>query len=104
MSKRLTVIFIVFLVLVFAWKSPVLWKSVKTFVSGSSAKKQRIYDYAGVLPKHDVVKFEQYLYWLFNESDVDIRFVFIKDTGQRTIEDIAVEKVQELISLVPIFS
>jgi len=42
------------------------------------------------------MKFEEYLNWIFNESDIDIRFVFIRNSENRSIEDIAIEKVQEL--------
>jgi hypothetical protein len=56
----------------------------------------RVSDEAGILPKYDARRFEEQLGWIFDESDIDIRFVFVKDTGSKTIEQLAVEKVQEL--------
>jgi hypothetical protein len=57
---------------------------------------RRVYDEASVLDKEDVRSFENYTKWIFRESDIDIRLVFVKDMGDRTIEELAVEKVQEL--------
>jgi hypothetical protein len=34
--------------------------------------------------------------WIMQESDVDVRFVFVKDTGEKTIEQLAVDLVDEL--------
>lgn len=62
----------------------------------SSTKRRHIYDEAGILPKYDIQKFEEYTNWIFNESDIDIRFVFVKDIGNNTIDEFAVKKVQEL--------
>lgn len=56
----------------------------------------RVSDDAGVLSKFDARRFDEQLGWIFDESDIDVRFVFVKDTGTKTIEQLAVEKVQEL--------
>ena len=42
---------------------------------------QRVYDEAGVIPPGDVPRFEEYLRWIFDESDVDIRLVLVKNLG-----------------------
>jgi tetratricopeptide (TPR) repeat protein len=65
--------------------------TIKSFLT-----KQHIYDLAGILPNQDISKFEEYLNYIFRESDIDIRFVFITNIENRPIEDIAIEKVQEL--------
>lgn len=79
--------------------------SVKTALSASGqhkaapvrgAERQHVFDEAGVLPRHDIAKFEQYLEWIFVESDVDIRFLFVPAITGKTIEELAVEKVEEL--------
>jgi hypothetical protein len=57
---------------------------------------RRIYDEAGFIPKYDARRFEEHLGWIFHESDIDMRFVFVKDPGKKTIEELAVQKVQEL--------
>jgi hypothetical protein len=62
----------------------------------SFVKKQHIYDEANILPKYDIQKFEEYTNYIFNESDIDIRFVFVPDTGNKTIEELALEKMQQL--------
>jgi hypothetical protein len=51
---------------------------------------------AGVLPAQDVPRFEQYMDWILRESDVDVRFAFVQDTGSRTIEQLAVDMVDEM--------
>ncbi len=56
----------------------------------------RVYDNANILAKYDVRRLEEQLEWIFDESDIDIRFVFEKETVGKTIEQLAVEKVQEL--------
>jgi uncharacterized membrane protein YgcG len=55
-----------------------------------------VHDIAGVLPEQDLPRFEQYMNWIMQESDVDVRFVFVKDTGEKTIEQLAVDLVDEL--------
>jgi hypothetical protein len=56
----------------------------------------RLLDEAGVLAKGDVVHFEAYLTRIHDESDVDIRMVFVRGLGGRTIEEVAVERVAAL--------
>ena len=59
-------------------------------------KKQHVFDEAGILPSYDIGKFEQYLNYIFNESDIDIRFVFVHNTGNKTLEELAIDKMQGL--------
>jgi len=55
-----------------------------------------VIDEAGLLPRQSIAKFNQYLEWIFSESDVDIRFLFVPDIAGQTIEEFAVDKVEEL--------
>jgi uncharacterized protein len=57
---------------------------------------RHVFDMAGVLPPSDVPRFEQYMDWIQRESDVDVRFAFVRDTGSRTIEELAVDMVDEM--------
>jgi len=57
---------------------------------------RHIYDQAGILSDYNIRKFEEYTSWIFRESDIDIRLVFVKNTSNMTIEEFAVEKVEEL--------
>lgn len=57
--------------------------------------KHHIYDKSGIFSKYDTKKFEEYLDYIFHESDIDIRFMFLKNCGEETIEEVAVDKVQE---------
>jgi len=57
---------------------------------------RHVFDMAGVLPAQDVPRFEQYMDWIQRESDVDVRFAFVGDTGDRTIEQFAVDVVDEM--------
>lgn len=56
----------------------------------------RVFDAAGVLPPADVPRFEQYMGHIHRESDVDVRFVFVRDAGGRRLEDLATSLVAEL--------
>jgi uncharacterized membrane protein YgcG len=60
------------------------------------AKLSRVYDEAGILPATDVPRFEEYLKWIFTESDVDVRLLFVKDLGGLSIEEAAIDRMQEL--------
>lgn len=62
----------------------------------NAVKAKHVYDQAGLLSSYDRGKFEEYLRWIFRESDIDIRFVFVRGMGGKTIEDYAVETVEEL--------
>ncbi|GEM_PF-985173 len=62
----------------------------------SGAASQRVHDKAGVLSSGDIPRFEEYLHWIFEESDVDIQFVFVKDLGGLSLEDDAIKWMQDL--------
>lgn len=95
-AKKIIRVSIVVLIVVFIWKFLIPEAEVRNLVSKLLPGKRHIYDEAGILPQYDVKKFEEYLNWVFEESDIDIRFVFIKNTADKTIEEIAVEKIQAL--------
>lgn len=65
------------------------------FLSFTTDRHHHFYDYAGLMPFEDRVKFEQYLTLIYQESDIDLRFMFVKGTGAKSIEELAVEKVAE---------
>ena len=64
--------------------------------NGLAASSRHILDRAGALPPQDLPRFERYMEWIQRESDVDVRFVFVADTGGRSIEQAAVDMVDEL--------
>ena len=55
-----------------------------------------VYDRTGVLTDQDAHRLDQFLDAMLKESDVDLRFVFVKGTGSMSIEDLAVQLVEEL--------
>ena len=57
---------------------------------------RHVYDKAGVLPPDDVPRFEEYMDEILIESDVDVRFAFVRDTDNRPIEQLAVDMVEEI--------
>jgi ketosteroid isomerase-like protein len=61
-----------------------------------AAAERHVYDTVGVLPRIDVPRFEQYMQWIQEESDVDIRLVFVPGLGGRSIEQVATEKMAEM--------
>ncbi|HYA12769.1 MAG TPA: TPM domain-containing protein [Syntrophales bacterium] len=64
--------------------------------TGYVVKKHHIHDEAGIISKYDIAKFDEYTNHIFDESDIDVRFVFVKNTGNETIEQLAVERMQQL--------
>jgi len=62
-------------------------------------RRHHFYDYARIMPAMDawgntVKTIEDDLQRIQEESDIDLRIVFIKDTGGKSIEELTVEKVQ----------
>ena len=55
-----------------------------------------VYDKTGVLLDQDAHRLDQYLNAMLQESDVDLRFVFVKSTGSMTIENYAAHLFDEL--------
>ncbi|MGD9788476.1 MAG: TPM domain-containing protein [Sulfuricellaceae bacterium] len=60
------------------------------------APERHVYDEAGLLSEQDRGKFEEYLAWVRKESDVDLRFVFLKDAGGQSLEQLAAERLTRL--------
>jgi uncharacterized protein len=52
-------------------------------------------DQAAFLPEEDIPRFESYMHHIRNESGVDLRFVFVKGVGKRSLEEAAVALVEE---------
>ena len=57
---------------------------------------RHVYDMASALSPFDLPRFEDYMSGIMRESDVDVRFVFVRGIGNRSIEDYAVAAVSEL--------
>jgi uncharacterized protein len=99
LTKRALIILValsIVLAIVLVWKfNDKKEQSVDPF-NGYVIKKQHIYDEAGILNQYDISKFNEYTNYIYDESDIDIRFVFVSDIGKNTIEQLALEKVQTL--------
>lgn len=54
-----------------------------------------VFDKAGIISPSDLPRFEWLLDLIEKESDLDIKFLFLKTIGNATIEDVAVEKMDE---------
>lgn len=54
-----------------------------------------VFDKAGIINSSDLGKFEWLLDLIEKESDLDIKFLFLKSIGTATIEDVAVKKMDE---------
>jgi hypothetical protein len=57
---------------------------------------RHIHDVAGVLPAADIPRFDQYMEWIQQESDIDVRLVFLPSAGNATLEQLAVAIVDQL--------
>jgi uncharacterized protein len=57
---------------------------------------RRVHDAAGIIPAGDVSRFENYLKWIFEESDVDVRVVLLKDLSGVPLEQAAIDWMERL--------
>src|SRR5437016_2067405 len=80
----------------FAWERHSVRRSVENYLRIMINRNHHFYDYAGVMPSRDTEKFEKYLEWIQQESDIDLRVVFVKNLGGKSIEEVAVEKIESL--------
>jgi uncharacterized protein len=64
-------------------------------VCGIAGYCHHVDDQAGFLPKDDIPRFESYMHHIRNESGVDLRFVFVKGAGEHSLEELAVELVED---------
>ena len=55
-----------------------------------------VLDKAGVIPREDLPRFEQYMSWIMRESGVDIRFVFLPEIRDKSIEKTATDLMDQL--------
>lgn len=65
-------------------------------VSRFAGGPRHVYDEAQLLAQEDRRRFEEYLVLIAQESDVDLRFVFVKSVGDRSLEAAAVDRMQRL--------
>src|SRR5205085_10284657 len=66
------------------------------FLALPAAAERHFYDYVGVVPRIDSSRFDQYMGWIQDESDIDIRIVFLPGLNGRPIEQVATEKMAEM--------
>ncbi len=83
----------------FAWERHSVRRSVEDFLGVMLDKHHHFYDYARIMPAMDswgntIKTFEDDLQRIQEESDVDLRIVLVKDTGGKSIEELAVKKVE----------
>ncbi|NGP87103.1 TPM domain-containing protein [Fodinibius halophilus] len=52
-----------------------------------------VFDKAGIISKTDIRRFEWMLDLIQKESDLDIKFLFVKTIGDATVEEVAVKKM-----------
>lgn len=64
--------------------------------SATATTRTHVVDQAGVIPRQDLPRFEQYMHWIMRESGVDVRFIFVPDTGGSSIEMLAVDLMDQL--------
>ncbi len=62
----------------------------------AQAAPRRVYDETSLIPPKDLVFFEDYLKWIFDESDVDVRLVLLENLGGVTPEQAAIDWMQRL--------
>jgi len=94
--KRIVVIVIFALTLVIILRFTSLPQKIQGLVRGAAYifVESHVIDETGALTQAD--HFDDYLHSILRESDVDIRIVVIRNIDEKSIEEIAVEKVQEL--------
>jgi len=61
----------------------------------TTAPRIHMHDEADLIPKTLIWRFEDLLGRIFKESDIDIRIILIKNTGNKTIEEVAAEKIND---------
>jgi uncharacterized protein len=82
-----------------AWEKHSVRRSAEEFLSVTLDRSHHFYDYAHIMPPIDawgntIQTMEDDLQLIQRESDIDLRIVLVKDTGGKSIEELAVEKVQ----------
>jgi uncharacterized membrane protein YgcG len=93
-SKQIVIVIFVLMIGIYAFKHDVFNK--KPDKSASVQAYRHFIDRTGVIPSSDVPRFEQYMKWIMVESGVDMRFVFVPDTGGKSIETLAVDMMDQL--------
>lgn len=100
---RSSLIILGLLIILAAWNYSYIKKTTFLFgkkIIGLAAPgllvRNHVIDEAGILPRPDVLKFEEYLEWIYKESDIDIRFVFVPKIVGATIEEYAIARVEDL--------
>ena len=94
--KRIVVIVTFALTLIVLLRLTPLPQKIQGLVGGAASLfvESHVIDETGTLTQAG--HFDDYLHSILRESDVDIRIVVIRNTDERSIEEIAIEKVQEL--------
>ena len=77
-------------------QNPVIFQGVaERYLGVTTSRDHRLYDYAGLIPLDIHPKAETMLSGIYEESDIDVRIMFVNGTGAKSIEELAVEKVED---------
>lgn len=81
-------IIVLFVLIFYAWSGKAD-KSIRNTPEG------HVFDKAGIINASDEPRFEWLLDLIEKESDLDIKFLFLKSIGNKAVEEVAVEKMDE---------
>jgi len=62
----------------------------------AAAVRSHVIDRTGVISPQDLPRFEDYMGWIMRESGVDVRFIFLPNSGGKAIEMLAANLMDEL--------
>jgi hypothetical protein len=80
----------------FVWKGQSSRPLLPTPPAKAAAVRSHVIDRAGVIPPQDLPRFEDYMGWIMRESGVDVRFVFLPNSGGKAIDMLAADLMDEL--------
>jgi uncharacterized membrane protein YgcG len=70
--------------------------SAASTARGGSGTQARLTDQVGLIPADERPRYDSHLAWLYDETGIDCRFLFVPDVGTQTLEQFAVRKAREL--------
>lgn len=96
--KTIKIIFrvILFLLVIYTVWKVYLYMQLEPYLRSKAFKIQRLHDETGLFSERDRELFQEQLYFIYHESDIDIRIVFMNEIRGKTIEEAAVDKMNEL--------
>ena len=63
---------------------------------GGPVTRQRLMDHVGLIPVDERPRYESHLAWLYDETGIDCRFLFVPNVGTETLEQFTVRRAREL--------